>query len=218
MNVVFAETNTDLIFIFDNILENECLETINNYDWNSLNWFRQREHGMIRGYLFRDGDSIFPTFLETLKLIALKNLQTKDNTATIADVYSYYVGFATKNDKMYHQPGIHADCGGPGGRWSCLYHLRGDSSSGPTTFYNNTVNKKIIKSVEFKPNRLIIFPSIYQHQGSIPEDGKERMIINISLWFDTKLNKDILKNSPNLQKEYQKYYINASDDNLLQPL
>lgn len=218
MNVVFAETNTDLIFIFDDVLENECLETINNYNWSLLNWFRQREHGMIRGYLFRDGDSIFPTFLETLKLLALKNLQTKDNTATIADVYSYYIGLAVKDDKIYHRPDIHADCAGPGGRWSCLYHLQGDSSSGPTTFYNNTVNKKIIKSVEFKPNRLIIFPSIYQHQGSIPEDGKERMIINISLWFDTKLNKDILKNSPNLQKEYQKYYINASDDNLLQPL
>jgi hypothetical protein len=208
----FVETNPNLIFQFDNVLNSVDLKYINTFNWNTLGWTSAHSAGYRKTFNFKDTDQ-FP-LLTTIKDKAFRCFQTIDPDVKINRILTFAFGLTENNGKMFRHL-AHPDILEPGGHWTLLYHLAGES--GPTDFYNNSINNCLIKSVEYKPGRLLIYPAVYHHQGSMPNNGM-RLIVNIRAIINTKLNEDILKNSPNLQKEYQKYYINASDDNLLQPL
>jgi hypothetical protein len=205
----FIETNPDLIFCFDNVLDQSILDKASNFDWNSLFPTRRRSNGFIKSYSFKIGSL---DFLETMSNAGFSRFQTIDASATLTSVSTFLFGLS-ENDGRMTRAKIHADVFETGGKWTMLYHLHGNS--GPTDFYNNFIKNTVVKSIEFKPGRLIIFPGIYMHRGGLPTDGT-RLVVNIRCEFDTKLNEDILKYSPMLQQRYQQEYINnASYDNLL---
>lgn len=204
----FVETNPDLIFCFDNVLDSFTLDKIANFGWDTMPFSRSKSNGFIKGFSYfpRDLD-----FLETLTNNGISCLQSKDSAASLKIVSSFLFNLSENNGIMTRSV-IHPDVFEPGGKWTMLYHL--DGNSGPTDFYNNSVKNVVVKSVEFKPGRLVIFPGIYMHRGSLPNSGT-RLVVNIRCEFDTKFNTEILKNSPMLQKRYQQEYINASCGNLL---
>ena len=78
-----------------------------------------------------------------------------------------------------------------------IFHLLGDS--GPTEFYQSFYDKEPFKNIDFKPGRVILFPSIYPHRAGVPNHSL-RICHSVRLVIDSKLNNDILKNSPNLKK------------------
>jgi hypothetical protein len=205
----FVETNPDLIFCFDNVLDQSILDKVSNFDWNSLVPTRGRANGFIKTYTFKIGSL---DFLETMRDAGSSCFQTMDASAKLITASSFLFGLSENDGRMITQE-IHPDSFETGGKWTMLYHL--DGNSGSTDFYNNSIKDTLIKSIEFKPNRLIIFPGIYRHRGNLPDTGT-RLVVNIRCEFSTKLNEDILKYSPRLQKIYQQEYINnASCDNLL---
>jgi hypothetical protein len=205
----FVETNPDLIFCFDNVLDHSILDKVSNFDWNSLVPTRRRSNGFVKTYTFKIGSL---DFLETMRDAGFSCFQTMDTSARLTSVSTFLFGLS-ENDGRMTRAEIHPDSFETGGKWTMLYHL--DGNSGSTDFYNNSVKNTVVKSIEFKPGRLIIFPGIYRHRGSIPNNGT-RLVVNIRCEFDTKLNEDILKYSPMLQQRYQQEYINSvSCDNLL---
>jgi hypothetical protein len=205
----FVETNPDLIFCFDNVLDQSILDKVSNFDWNSLVPTRNRSNGFIKTYNFKIGSL---DFLETMRDAGFSCFQTMDASARLILASSFLFGLSENDGRMVRAE-IHPDAFETGGKWTMLYHL--DGNSGTTDFYDNSIKNTVIKSIEFKPGRLIIFPGIYRHRGSLPNSGT-RLVVNIRCEFSTKLNEDILKYSPRLQKIYQQMYINnASCDNLL---
>lgn len=207
----FVETNPDLIFCFDDILDIPTLSKISNFGWDTLPFTRSKSNGLIKTFSYFPGDL---DFLETLTVNGIRCLQSKDSSASLKNVASFLFNLSEDNGIMTRSV-IHPDVFETGGKWTMLYHL--DGNSGPTDFYNNSVKNIVVKSVEFKPNRLIIFPGIYMHRGSLPDSGT-RLVVNIRCEFDTKFNTEILNRSPVLQKRYQQDYISASCGSLLQPL
>lgn len=208
----FVETNPDLILCFDNVLDQSILDQVSNFDWNSLAPTRRRANGFVKTYPFKI-ESL--DFLETMRDAGFSCFQTIDPSAKLTAISTFLFGLS-ENDGRMTRAEIHPDVFEPGGKWTMLYHL--DGNSGTTDFYNNAIKNKVIKSVEFKPGRLIIFPGVYMHEGKLPTSGT-RLVVNIRCEFDTKLNEDILKYSPMLQQRYQQEYINnASCGNLLLPL
>ena len=205
----FVETNPDLIFCFDDVLDQSILDKVSNFDWNSLVPVVRKSNGFVKTYTFKIGSL---DFLETMSNTGFSCFQTMDTSARLITASSFLFGLSENDGRMITQE-IHPDSFETGGKWTMLYHLEGNSGS--TDFYNNSIKDTLIKSIEFKPNRLIIFPGIYRHRGNLPDTGT-RLIVNIRCEFSTKLNEDILKYSPRLQKIYQQEYLNnASFDNLL---
>lgn len=196
----FVETNPELIFCFDDVLDQDTLNNIVSFGWQDMPFSRLKSNGFIKTFTYYPGNL---DFLETLTNNGFRCFQSKDNNASLLTVSSFLFNLA-EDDGIMTRSEIHPDIFATGGKWTMLYHLTGDS--GPTDFYNNVVNKKVIKSVEFKPNRLIIFPGIYVHRGSLP-NRDIRLVVNIRCEIDTILNKNILKNSPILENRYQGDYI-----------
>ena len=204
----FVETNPDLIFCFDDVLDTSTLDKISNFSWSTLPFARTKSNGFIKTFSYFPGDL---EFLETLTNNGISCLQSKENSASLKTVSSFLFNLSEDNGIMTRSI-IHPDVFETGGKWTMLYHL--DGNSGPTDFYNNAVKNAVVKSVEFKPNRLIIFPGIYMHRGSLPDSGT-RLVVNIRCEVNTIFNTEILSKSPVLQKRYQQEYISASYDNLL---
>jgi hypothetical protein len=80
------------------------------------------------------------------------------------------------------------------GHWSFLLHFKG--SSGKTVFLSDNFKRQVIKTIEFEPMNLIIFPSIYSHQGFLPVDNLDRFSVNYIVSIDTKMNQELLSKSP----------------------
>lgn len=53
--------------------------------------------------------------------------------------------------------------------WTLVYYC--NDSSGNTEFYKNQEDLTLVKSVEFKQGRIVLFPSFYNHKGCVPEKG-----------------------------------------------
>lgn len=196
----FVETNPDLIFCFDDVLDTPTLSKISNFGWNTMPFSRSKSNGFIKGFTYHPGDL---DFLETLTNNGISCFQSNDPSASLKSTLSFLFNLSENNGIMTRSI-IHPDVFEPGGKWTMLYHL--DGNSGPTDFYNNSVKNAVVKSVDFKPNRLIIFPGIYMHRGSLPDSGT-RLVVNIRCEIDTKFNSEILSRSPMLQKRYQQNYV-----------
>lgn len=205
----FVVTNPDCIYKFDNVIPEKILREINNFDWNKLIWnntgFSDRLQfatGYYRFFDFISYDSS-PSFIEELKNIAIdlfKSIPNNDVTS-IEHLTSYAIMSDENFSACKHE--IHQDGAEFGGKWSMLYHLIG--TEGPTEFYSDFFNQKLIQSYDFIPGRLIIFPSIYPHKGC-PQFRDRRLTIDYIFNIKSTLNKNILDNNISLKKKYHNYY------------
>lgn len=198
----YIEANPDLIFYFDNVLDRSVLTSVVNFKWQELVPMRNKENGFIKTFDFYLDRGNPPSFLQSFKDRGVECFSSLDNNFTLKSIDKFHFSLSESDGTMTRQ-NMHPDAHKPGGNWTMLYHL--DGEDGSTNFYNNKINKQVIKEVKFNPNRLIIFPAIYFHQGDLPIRGR-RLVVNIRCQFNTKFNLEILKNSPILQKKYQQEY------------
>lgn len=71
-------------------------------------------------------------------------------------------------------------------QWTVLVHVYG--TSGDTMFYKTMNIPEIVKTVSFRQGRMLLYPSVYAHKGSMPTDNNKRCIINYLYKLETKLS------------------------------
>lgn len=169
-----VRVNTDLILSTELSLPNELVESINKFEMLDLSThveidtydFIKPLHNLcIEAFLKFDPTADIKTLLRVLLTKSVKNVFKEDNVHRDYDFLNY---------------------------WSFLIHLKGND--GNTAFYDSIINPNIVKSFPFKPYTLIMFPSLYAHQGYSPTTV-DRYAINFIMEVESSLNKDILKNS-----------------------
>ena len=206
-----VNTNPDLIFCFDNVLDERTLLEISQHDWRSRQWSGgARINGIIANIEniaptdFKSGDlrkriskmskPNYP-FFEPGFISAIDCFLKLDPNFKIVDHIGSY--WTIQDEKLDNIDQVHRDYYEFQPCWSVIFHLLGDS--GPTEFYRSFYDKEPFKNIDFKPGRVILFPSIYPHRAGVPNRSL-RICHSVRLIIDSKLNNDILKNSPNLKK------------------
>jgi hypothetical protein len=203
-------TNPDLIFCFDNVIDPDTLLKISEYDWRARQWQGgARVSGLISenkdippadfksGNLrheFSKVDKIRFPFFETGFISTIDGFLKLDPDFKIVDHIGSY--WTIQDEKLDNIDQVHRDYYDFHPCWSVLFHFLGDS--GPTEFYRSFYDSTPYKTVDFKPGQMILFPSIYPHRAGVPNHSL-RICHSVRLIIDSKLNKDILKNSPGLK-------------------
>ena len=174
-------TNPNLIFVFDNVLNENELSEISNLDWISRFW--------IDGYntwpqpsnpnTMPFADLLVDRMVESVKKIS-KNTKIKKH------IGSYFVLKDHTNENL--EDNIHRDFYNKEFAWSGVYHLIGNS--GDTIFYPNFHSREPVLRVNFKPGRLIIFPSLYAHQAGMTNPGSLRLVHTVRVILKGKINKN----------------------------
>jgi hypothetical protein len=207
-----VKTNPDLVFCFDDVIDSDTLLKISQYDWRARQWAGGwRINGIIGNPAevtptdlilnpeitekFKKLDSIKFPFVQigiTKTIDCLLNLDP--NFKIIDHVGSYWT---IQDEKMDNVDQVHRDFYEFKPCWSMIFHFLGDS--GPTEFYHSFYDSEPYRKIDFKPGRAILFPSVYPHRAGVP-NRTLRICHSVRLIIKSKLNNDILKNSPNLQK------------------
>jgi hypothetical protein len=176
-DILDVNTNTDLIYVFDDVLPASVMNEINNFNYDQFNW-NQRNNEVTAGgtarYDIKYNDPLRPGFLISSKKYILMNGLRKLSKTVDIDAVCLEFFIRSRNDGATGQV-AHRDCQELGPIWTMLLHMIGNS--GPTVFYENYNSDKIVASVDFKPGRVILFPSLYTHKGCLPESG-DRFILN----------------------------------------
>jgi hypothetical protein len=182
--------NTELIFVFDDLLpawiQQWGAEQMDAFDWRygqasypgGARFFGQilKDHAgvqkqpwpliidlIIEAFLRTKLKEIIPDarFLESKKIIANGQLPS-----TPANPHS-----DTQSSNM----------------WTMIYHCS-DTLGGNNLFFDSdTESLTIIKEVEFKQGRCVLFPSWYIHQGLAPVEGW-RITIAYHMQIETRIN------------------------------
>lgn len=208
-------TNYDLVFIKDNVFNNEQIEILDNHAWT------QQQHGSWQSWLEKD-DVNNLQFKERLKQASntitncplLEFLVTDTMNAVLeldpSAEFTYFHGtYYTVQNAIHVGDQIHRDFHRVMAGWTCLYHLTGQS--GPTLFFDNYFNdpnKKPSKVVDFKQGRRILFPGYYSHRADIPVPGDTRAIAVVRFQIKTVLNEQIFAKTPGLENKYDLNNIN----------
>jgi hypothetical protein len=171
-------TNPELIYVFDDVVNAKELEIIQAVDWESRSW--------VNGYNtwpgppgkgMPVGDLLCEKMVDRIKQL--------DRKAKIqSHVGSYYVLRDQVNELL--EDNIHRDYYDFQFAWTGVFHLIGNS--GPTFFYRTFDSLEPIKSVDFKPGRLIIFPSLYAHKAGLTNPGSLRLVHSVRLILKSRLN------------------------------
>ena len=171
-------TNPELIYVFDDVVNAKELATIESFDWKSRSW--------VNGYNnwpdpsrkdMPAGDLLCKKMVDCIRLL--------DRKARVqSHVGSYYVLRDQTNELL--EDNIHRDYYNFEFAWTGVFHLIGNS--GPTFFYRTFDAEEPMKSIDFKPGRLIIFPSLYAHKAGLTNPGSLRLIHSIRLILKSKLN------------------------------
>jgi len=207
-----VKTNPDLVFCFDDVIDPETLLKISQHDWRSRQWSGGWQINGIIGNIaevipinfisnpqittkFKQTDSVQHPFVKlgiTKTMDCFLNLDP--NFKIIEHVGSYWT---IQDEKIDNVDQVHRDLYEFKPCWTVLFHFLGDS--GPTELYHSFYDSEPYRKINFKPGRVIIFPSIYPHRAGVP-NRTLRVCHSVRLIIESKLNNDILKNSPNLQK------------------
>jgi hypothetical protein len=132
-------------------------------------------------------------YWHTLCQIMVDHIKNLDNAARIMQhIGSYYVVRGHINE--YLDDNIHRDYYDKKYAWSGVFHIIGDS--GDTIFYPNFHSNQPAKCVNFRPGRLIIFPSLYAHRAGRTNLGSLRLVHTVRLLIETNLNKNYLLEFP----------------------
>ncbi len=172
-----VKTNKDLIYVFDDVLDHREIEQINNFDWFSNNW--------------DNGYNCWPLpcpelpFAHMLCSRMIQYLESIDKDVKLIEhIGSYFVLRHHTRENLTDN--IHRDFYDKKYVWTGIFHLIG--KSGPTVFYPDFESLEPIKEIDFKPGRLIIFPSLYAHHAGIFDVSEMRLVHSVRLLIDSKLN------------------------------
>lgn len=171
-------TNPELIYVFDDVVDTKQLTSIQQINWESRFW--------VDGYNTWPGpcNENMPLghFLCSKMVDCIKTLDKKARIQS--HIGSYYVLRDHTNNLL--EDNVHRDYYDFQYVWTGVFHLIGDS--GPTHFYKTFNATEPFKSIEFKPGRLILFPSLYAHKAGLTNPKSLRLIHSIRLLLKSKLN------------------------------
>jgi hypothetical protein len=198
--VLSVNTNTDLIYVFDDVLDENELADTQNFIWEWLPWRERNNYSLGGGtarFDFYVSNPVDPPFLTYSKAKVVSRIkETLDSSAELVAVGAEFAIRSTSNAQASGQ-GIHRDCQELGSIWSILIHVMGDS--GATEFFDNDKDRNLVKSVPFKAGRIVMFPSLYLHRGCLPEQGK-RISMNSICKMNFSKTENIFDCSPELKK------------------
>lgn len=129
-----------------------------------------------------------PSFIKDMYDLAVFYFKELDSDLEIEKILRVNVN-CTVNDLTMKAPDIHQDHYYFRNVWGAIVHLSGDS--GETVFYDTLIVKNKLKSIDFKPGRIIIYPAIYPHQGLLPTSANPRFVLSIVFKVKTYLNHQI---------------------------
>ena len=112
-------------------------------------------------------------YLENFTMVA--QAACADNNLTLKDVIVARVFITVPHQTELKNYAPHVDL--PGKHTVVIYYV--NDADGPTVFFNKAGN--IIKSVEPKKGRVVIFDGEILHGGGIPKNGP-RCLVNFDLW------------------------------------
>ena len=118
--------------------------------------------GIVKSNLFKEIEKVFNHFIYKTKQKVKKLHRIKSN---------YQPMYLYDKTKMYNTP--HTDYALP--HRTMLYYI--NDSDGCTFFFENN---KIIKKVEPKKGRLVLFDGLIKHAGCHPKKNKNRIVLNIN--------------------------------------
>lgn len=104
----------------------------------------------------------------------------------------------TRSDGVMTDASVHQDITSLT-HWSFLVYLKG--ISGNTDFNQSMTSSTVVSSVNFKPSNVVMFPSVYAHQGHLPVDNADRIVLNYIVEIDSDLNNRILDKSSSILKK-----------------
>lgn len=204
--IAHVRTDTDLVFVRDIVLSDSVKESIKNLDLSKIDWktagyipsginyFHNGFNKTFECYL--ENKFVFP-LAEVILDYAIEEFKKIDPNMKFKEIVRAQMTY-TKRDGRMRDADIHQD-NNRLGSWSFLFYLKGNT--GNTDFNSSMIDTTILKTVKFQPYKLVIFPSLYAHQGHIPEDDNDRLIMNFVIAIDTVLNHNVLNKSPNSIKK-----------------
>jgi hypothetical protein len=209
------KTNYDLLFIKDDVFNQEQIEIFDNHEWTHT------QHGSYN-YLIPPSGVDGEQFINNVKIAAktvpnvpLMDFLIFDTIQAVRELdpnaqFTYFHGiWYTVQNKIHVGDQIHRDFHRIMAGWTCLYHLAG--TSGETLFFDDYIpdpNKKPSKVVDFKQGRRILFPGYYSHRADIPVPGDTRAIAVVRFQIKTVLNEQIFAKTPGLENKYDLNNIN----------
>ena len=194
-------TNLDLVFVRQLTLSNDILEEIQNYNYQPLmskecggyNYFYSFDNGNARIIALDEWDDLGvkqPDYLEKIFHLVEAEWRTLDPAAVIKQ--RVRTNLNVVEAKNARPSGLHHDIRSTWNQeWSALVHLN-QGTDGNTDFFNSMIFQDHVLSVPFVPGQVIIFPSVYTHQGQVPTSNT-RYTINYIAEVDTVLNQQVLK-------------------------
>lgn len=194
-----VKTNTDLIYVFDDLLSQKILDDIARFDFDQLDWKHRPNHyagGGTCRYVLGPGNPLRPAFLITTKKHIVNLLKQVDPDVDIEAVCLEFF-IRSRNDGASGQA-IHKDCQEVGPIWTFLVHLKGED--GPTEFVEEAGSTNVVASVDFRPGRVVVFPSLYSHHGLLPTSGDRYILNSIVRLKNFGPTSRILDKSPELAK------------------
>lgn len=179
--------NTDNIFVFDDLIPNFNFDrsTLDNFAWTYMTtadyvqgasiqepnkWLSRRLYGPEMG----GWSEKTPDICIEAHLAAIKGFRKINSNCRILFFASSLLHNFLPNNQLDSND-IHQDNIMPH-YWTAVLHVSGD---GPTTFYQKADESTLVKTVDFVPGRLIIFPSVYWHRSNIPQ-GDHRHTIGMT--------------------------------------
>ena len=197
-------TNTDLVFVrtldFTEELQDQIdALSINSIPWNlagSVNDQTAFSNGLHKTYpVWSDGWTL--PVAEQIFNLCVSEFKKLDPTVVIKSVARAILNL-TRQDGIMNDASVHQDISNLT-HWSFLVYLKG--TSGTTDFTASLVDRQIVKTINFDCNKLIAFPSVYAHQGHLPVDNNDRVVLNYVLELDSKLNSHIVDASSLILKK-----------------
>ena len=206
------KTNYNLVFIKDDVFNDEQIELLDYHKWNSEQ--HGSYHSRVRSNLDLWLNSISEQSLNFPNLPLLDFL-IRDTVRGIRELdpdaeFTYFHGIHyTTQDHVHVGDQIHRDFHRIMAGWTVLYHLTG--STGPTLIFDDYIpdpNKKPGKVIDFKQGRRIIFPGYYAHQADAAEPGDTRVIAAVRFQIKSKLNDHMFDLTPEIKARYDLNKIN----------
>jgi len=163
----FLNANPDKIFVFDNVLPKWLVdygaEELQDFDWK----YGQSSYpggGNFFGKCLFDGFETEGNWPSIIK-IALEGFKAY----CIETEFEFEIDHCDKilvNGQLPNTPADpHMDTIKQF-HWTLLYYC--NDSDGGTEFYKSNKDLTLVKSVDFKQGRMVLFPSYYNHKGLCP--------------------------------------------------
>lgn len=198
-NQIHAITNTNLVFVRSLPLDSATRSEINEFNYSSLPWVKTVYNYNTKFY--NGGIKIMtddnwagiqrPTYLNTIQQLIIKQWSVIDPDAKVQGLLRTILNLSESDGSMTKADVHHDYTDHWTNQWSALVHLN-NNTDGSTDFFTSLIFLNNVMTIPYVPGQVIIFPSVYAHQGQLPSVNK-RLTANYIFEVDTKLNEQVYK-------------------------